>query len=105
MVTSSGLFSEGAGDGTSKRLMSRFRNTTDSGESAATLKRPTIVKKEKVDPTIEQKHIREIYDLDDDLMDEDRSSSSDSFTPINLMESMLKPNTEIYYYHKPKEFR
>lgn len=87
LIATSGLFSEGAGDGASKRLLNRFRGTGDGGD-AVTLKRPTIVKKEKLDPKLEQKHIREIYDLDDDVtMDDDTQLSSENFTPINLLDS------------------
>lgn len=89
VVASTGLFSEGAGDGASKRLMSRFRGS-DNSESASTLRRPTINKKERVDPILEQKHIQEIYDLDDDPV-EDPALANDHFTPINLTEG--RPST------------
>lgn len=83
VVASTGLFSEGAGDGTSKRLLSRFRSNEPS--EATTLRRPTINKKERADPVLEQKHMNEIYDLDDDPV-EDASLASDKFTPIILTE-------------------
>lgn len=83
-VTSSGLFSEGAGDGVTRRSMSRFRSSNDTSESAQ-LRKPTIIKKEKVDLQAEQKHIRDIYELDNELMDDDKLSN-DSFNPINLTE-------------------
>lgn len=85
VVASTGLFSEGAGDGTSKRLLSRFRGSDNSESSAASLRRPTINKKERADPILEQKHIEEIYDLDDDPV-EDESLANDNFAPINLIE-------------------
>lgn len=67
--------------------MSRFRGSNNSGDSAATLRRPTLVKKEKLDPLLEQKHIKDLYDLEDDVtMDDDTAISSDSFTPINLLD-------------------
>lgn len=85
VVASTGLFSEGAGDGTSKRLLSRFRSSDNGESSSSTLRRPTINKKERPDPILEQKHMNEIYDLDDDPV-EDESLANDHFTPINLME-------------------
>lgn len=83
VVASAGLFSEGAGDGTSKRLLSRFRSNEPS--ETTTMRRPTINKKERVDPVLEQKQMNEIYDLDDDPV-EDASIASDKFTPIVLTE-------------------
>lgn len=83
VVATTGLFSEGAGDGTSKRLLSRFRSSDNSDPSS--LRRPTINKKERADPILEQKHMQEIYDLDDDPV-EDESFANDHFTPINLTE-------------------
>lgn len=90
VVASTGLFSEGAGDGTSKRLLSRFRGSDNSESSAATLRRPTINKKERADPVLEQKHMNEIYDLDDDPV-EDATLANDKFTPINLIEGKRTP--------------
>lgn len=88
LVSSSGLFSEGAGDGTSRRtLSSRLRGSGESSESAQ-LRRPTIIKKEKHDPLQEQQQIKDIYALDNELMDEEKSSN-DSFSPINLIGGML----------------
>lgn len=85
LVTTSGLFSEGAGDGSTKRLLGRYRGSNDASEATA-VRRPTLIKKEKHDPQLEQKHINEIYDLDDDfLAEEDQLSSSDNFTPVNLL--------------------
>lgn len=84
LVTSAGLFSEGAGDGVSRRMMSsRFRSSNEAGESSQ-LRRPTIIKKEKLDPMVEQKHIRDIYELDAEPMDDDQEQSNDGLTPINL---------------------
>lgn len=83
-VTSSGLFSEGAGDGVTRRSMSRFRSSNDTSDSTQ-LRKPTIIKREKLDPSVEESHIRDIYELDSELMDDDKSSN-DSFSPINLME-------------------
>lgn len=83
VVASAGLFSEGAGDGTSKRLLSRFRSTDVT--EASTLRRPTINKKERADPILEQKHMNEIYDLDDDPTQEG-PLLNDNFGPINLIE-------------------
>lgn len=85
VVASTGLFSEGAGDGTSKRLMGRFRSSDNSESSSSALRRPTIKKKERIDPTLEQKHIQEIYDLDDDPMEDD-SIPNDNLAPINLID-------------------
>lgn len=82
-VSTSGLFSEGAGDGTTKRL---FRSRFSNDDSAATLRRPTIsAKRIKLDPQAEQKHISEIYDLD--LDDTDAAvgvSTSPEYTPVVL---------------------
>lgn len=85
VIASAGVFSEGAGDGSSKRLMSRYRDTNDS-ESASTLRRPTITKKAKADPEAEQKHIREIFDLDDDPMNGENQLENDDFGPINMLQ-------------------
>lgn len=65
--------------------MSRYRDAND-GESASSLRRPTITKKPKADPEAEQKHMREIYDLDDDPMNGENQLESDSFAPINLLQ-------------------
>ena len=61
-----------------------------SSDTASSLKRPTIVKREiKLDPEVERKHIRDI--LGDDIEDVDEpmecfASSVDSFKPIILKE-------------------
>lgn len=84
IVASSGVFSEGAGDGSTKRLFRSFRGQSDDA-TASSLRRPTLsAKREKVDPKVEQKHISEIYDLD--LTDDgtEDTSASDIFSPINL---------------------
>lgn len=85
-IVSSGLFSEGAGDGTTKRLFRSFRGQNDDATSAQ-LRRPTLSsKREKVDPQAEQKHISEIYDLDEADLDENapNATENDFFSPINL---------------------
>lgn len=83
VVSSSGLFSQGAGDGTSKRL---FRSFHTGEPTTSTLRRPTLTSKRvKVDPQAEQKHIAEIYDLDLDETDESIGSvMNDQYTPIIL---------------------
>lgn len=98
VVASTGLFSEGAGDGTSKRLMSRFRSNDNGESSASSLRRPTINKKERADPILEQKHIQEIYDLDDDPV-EDPALANDHFTPINLTESKRHRRIQLNFYN------
>lgn len=85
VISSSGLFSEGAGDTATKQLVRGFRG--ESSASASSLRRPMItVKREKVDPKAERKQIAEIYDLDEDFADEGptQSISSDNFSPIIL---------------------
>lgn len=89
VVSSSGLFSEGAGDGATKRLFRSFRGADESTSSS--LRRPTLSKKrEKFDPQAEQKHIAEIYDLDMDDIDDSSGgtgggvSINDQYTPIIL---------------------
>lgn len=84
VVSSAGLFSEGAGDGTTRRLMGRYRSSNDAGETASTLRKPSINKKERVDPKIEQQQMREIYDLDEDPM-EGEQMTNEVFGPINLL--------------------
>lgn len=82
IVASSGLFTEGAGDGAQKRLFRSFRGQNDDATSSS-LRRPTLsAKREKIDPQVEQKHISEIYDLDD--TDGPDASASDVFSPVNL---------------------
>lgn len=83
VVSSSGLFSQGAGDGTTKRL---FRYHANEPTTTSTLRRPTLTSKRvKIDPQAEQKHIAEIYDLDMDETDEHTGSAiSDYFSPIIL---------------------
>lgn len=96
LIASTGLFSEGAGDGMNKRTMtSRLRSATDAGSDSTQLRRPTIIKKEKIDPMMEQKQIRDIYELDNELMDDDheQSSSNDGFHPINLIEGIYSMET------------
>lgn len=84
VVASSGVFSEGAGDGATKRLMSRYRDAGD-GDSASALRRPMITKKARADPEAEQKHMREIFDLDDDPMNGEDQLETDDFAPINML--------------------
>lgn len=84
IVSSSGLFSEGAGDGSQKRLFRSFRGPNDDA-TPSTLRRPTLSsKREKIDLQAEQKHISEIYDLDETDDCTADASSSDFFSPINL---------------------
>lgn len=86
VVSSSGLFSEGAGDGVStKRLFRSFRGANDDA-TASTLRRPTLSsKREKIDPHVEQKQISEIYDLDADETDDVSSfPTNDFFSPVNI---------------------
>lgn len=90
IVSSSGVFSEGAGDGSQKRLFRSFRGPNDDA-TISTLRRPTLSsKREKLDPQAEQKHISEIYDLDetDDCVAD--ASSTDFFSPINLCKGKTK---------------
>lgn len=88
VVASSGLFSEGAGDGTTKRLFRSFRS---EDATPSTLRRPTLSsKREKVDPQAEQKHISEIYDLDLDETDDPADVSTHNyFSPINLCQGKI----------------
>lgn len=89
IVSSSGLFSEGAGDGTTKRLFRSFRGPNDDA-TPSSLRRPTLSsKREKVDPQAEQKHISEIYDLDETDENADDSSIHDFFSPINLRQGKI----------------
>lgn len=89
VISQTGLFSQGAGDGTSKRLFRSFRGPGDSESSASSLRRPTIsTKREKIDPIQEQKRISEIYDLDADSLDDvEMLPPSDNFSPLILRES------------------
>lgn len=89
VVSSSGLFSEGAGDGSTKRLFRSFRNADES--TAATLRRPTLSKKrEKLDPLAEQKHILEIYDLDmEDIEDQSEILTKDQYSPVILSQGTV----------------
>lgn len=82
VVASSGLFSHGAGDGTTKRLFRYHANEP----TTSTLRRPTLTSKRvKVDPQAEQKHIAEIYDLEmDEADDHTGSAMNDYFSPIIL---------------------
>lgn len=87
VVSSSGLFSEGAGDGTTKRLFRGYRGGNDEATTSANLRRPTYSgKREKIDPQAEKKHITEIYDLDEDFADDAPAdtSSNDIFSPVIL---------------------
>lgn len=80
VVSSSSIFSEGAGDGVTKRLFRSFRSD-DATATASTLRRPTLSsKREKVDPQLEKKHISGIYDLD---------STREYFSPINLCKGIV----------------
>lgn len=89
IVASSGLFSEGAGDGSTKRLFRSFRGQNDDA-TPSSLRRPTLSsKREKIDPQAEQKHISEIYDLDET----DDCIITDVFSPINLTQG--KKSNEI----------
>lgn len=92
IVASSGLFSEGAGDGSTKRLFRSFRGANDDA-TPSSLRRPTLSsKREKVDPQIEQKHMSEIYDLDETDDGAVDTSSNDFFSPVNLCQGKISPN-------------
>lgn len=96
MIASSGLFSEGAGDGVTKQLFRSFRG--ESSPSATSLRRPMLTtKREKLDPQAERKQIAEIYDLDEDFADEGpgHSISSDTFSPIILRQSKTFCRTSV----------
>lgn len=96
-ISSSGVFSEGAGDGATKRLFRSFRGADET--TASILRRPTLSKKrEKFDPQAEKKHIAEIYDLDVDDIDDPSGGSAkaaeeplinDQYSPIILSQSMF----------------
>lgn len=87
VVSTVGLFSHGAGDGTSKQLYRSVRGAGDQASGAA-LRRPVIsAKREKVDPVLEKKQIAEIYDMDEDIEESNAGdSTSDIFAPIILAE-------------------
>lgn len=91
VVSTSGLFSEGAGDGTTKRLYRGFRGGNDEATTSANLRRPTYsAKREKVDPQAEKKHITEIYDLDEDFADDATDASpNEIFSPVILKQCEL----------------
>lgn len=95
VVSSSGLFSEGAGD-SNKKLFRSFRGG-DESSSASALRRPTISKKrEKIDPQLEMKQMAEIYDLDIDETDEPTgASTSEIFSPIILSQSKFQMNCSV----------
>lgn len=95
VVSSSGLFSEGAGDGTTKRLFRSFRGANDD-VTASSLRRPTLSsKREKIDPQTEKKHISEIYDLDADETDDISSAPiNDFFSPVNLSQGKFSINVQ-----------
>lgn len=96
IVASSGLFSEGAGDGAQKRLFRSFRGQNDDSTTSS-LRRPTLsTKREKVDPQVEQKHISEIYDLD--ATDTPDASASDFFSPVNLCHGKIHHLNEYYLW-------
>lgn len=98
VVASSGLFSEGAGDGTTKHFTRSFRGGGGGDDStASTLRRPTLSsKREKIDPQAEQKHISEIYDLDmDETDDMNGDSYNEQHTPINLLQGKALKNSNI----------
>lgn len=81
------MFSEGAGDLSTKQLFRSFRG--ESSPSASSLRRPMLTtKREKIDPQAERKQIAEIYDLDEDFADESPAQfiSSDNFSPIILQQ-------------------
>lgn len=66
-------------------------NAGGSGDGAAYLRRPTIVKREiKIDPETERKNIQDILgenDDDDDVTMDEESLMSGQFMPIALHES------------------
>lgn len=97
IVASSGLFSEGAGDGTTKRLFRSFRGQSDDA-TPSSLRRPTLSsKREKIDPKIEQKHISEIYDLDETNDSTADISATDIFSPINLCQGKIYHPNDMHY--------
>lgn len=87
LVSTVGLFSQGAGDGTAKQLYRSVRGSSDQASGAA-LRRPVLsAKREKVDPVLEKKQIAEIYDMDEDIEENNAGdSTSDIFAPIILAE-------------------
>lgn len=70
-----------------------FDRNSGAGDSASSLRRPTLVKREtKFDPAVEQKQIQEILgnldDEDRDFLSEDPSYGSGIFRPIALHQGM-----------------
>lgn len=97
IVSSSGLFSEGAAEG--KQFFRSFRGSDESA-TASTLRRPTISsKREKFDPQLELKQIAEIYDLECDDIDGSNAASntSEQFAPIILNQSKIQFIRIIYF--------
>lgn len=95
IVASSGVFSEGAGDGSTKRLFRSFRGQNDDATSSS-LRRPTLSsKREKIDPKVEQKHISEIYDLDETDDGTADCSATDIFSPVNLCQGKFTSSTNV----------
>lgn len=91
VISSVGLFSQGAGDGVTKQLYRSFRGAHDEGATASQLRRPTIsAKREKIDPIAEKKKIAEIYDLDEDFDENNETEAvqEEGFAPIILTERM-----------------
>lgn len=91
VISTVGLFSQGAGDGTTKQLYRSFRGA-DESSTAAQLRRPTLsAKREKVDPVAERQRIAEIYDLDAELDENnaDELMASEMLAPIILTEREL----------------
>lgn len=96
VISTVGLFSQGAGDGATKQLYRSFRGS-DESSSAAQLRRPTLsAKREKVDPVAERQRIAEIYDLDGDVEESngDEPMEGGMFAPIILTEREF-----FYHFH------
>lgn len=92
VISSVGLFSQGAGDGATKQLYRSFRGS-DESSSAAQLRRPTIsAKREKIDPVAERQRIAEIYDLDGDVEESNGDDLMEGgiYAPIILTERKLR---------------
>lgn len=97
IVSSSGLFSEGAAEG--KQFFRSFRGSDESA-TASTLRRPTISsKREKFDPQLELKQMAEIYDLECDDIDGSNvaSTTSEQFSPIILSQSKNRFLCFVYF--------
>lgn len=86
MIQTTGVFSEGAGDGALKKSLSFRSSYADDSPSASQMRRPTINKNldNKIDVKAEAQNLRDFLGDSDEDFDYNQKTDLDSTIPIKL---------------------